>query len=218
MVFNIKGVNIINVAIKDTSDAIRALLTTSGAAYDAATVGNFVGITSTEYAALASSLTGVSKYGMSDAQVAETGSSWTAYCASVLPSSYSSINAGNYIVAVTVRSQTSTITPLFNTVHPGSNSSTSFTAIANSVTISATNGQYYLVRKRPSAVASNGFLGHAGGSTGFLLSGTTSYTGSGVNNGYYACVASAVPPFTPWTARSGTHPMVQWLVTTTQTW
>ena len=218
MTFNIKGVNIINIDIRDTSDAIRALLTTSGAAYDAATVGNFVGITSTEYAALASSLSGVSKYGMSDAQVAETGSAWTAYCASVLPSSYSSISAGNYIVAVTVRSQTSTITPLFNTVHPGTNTGTSFTAIANSVSISSANGQYYLVRKRPSAVASNGFLGHAGGTTGSLLSGTTAYTGSGVNNGYFSCVASATPPFTPWSSRNGTQPMVQWLVTTTQTW
>ena len=218
MTFNIKGVNIINIGIRDTSDAIRALLTTSGAAYDAATVGNFVGITSTEYAALASSLSGVSKYGMSDAQVAESGTSWTAYCASVLPTSYSSISAGNYIVAITVRSQTSTITPLFNTVHPGTSTGTSFTAIANSVSISSANGQYYLVRKRPSAVASNGFLGHAGGTTGYLLSGTTSFGGSGVNNGYFACVASALPPFTPWSSRNGTHPMVQWLVTTTQTW
>ena len=218
MAFNIKGVNIINAAIRDTSDAIRAALTTSASTYDAATDGNFIAITSTEYSTLFSSLSGVSKQGMTDVQMAESGTSWTAYCASVMPTTYSSVSAGNFIVACTVRSATSTIRPLFNTVHPGTSSSTSFTAISNAVTISSSSGQYYLVRKRPTAVASNGFLGHVGAATGFLLSGTTTFSGVGVNNGYYSCVASALPPFTPWTARSSTHPMVQWLISTTQQW
>ena len=218
MAFNIKGVNIINAAIRDTSDAIRAALTTSLSTYDAATVGNFIAITSTEYSTLFSSLSGVSKQGMTDVQMAEAGSSWTAYCASVMPTTYSSVSAGSYIVACTVSSGTSSIRPLFNTVHPGSNVSTSFTSISNAVTISASAGQYYLVRKRPPAVDSNGFVGHVGAATGFLYSGTTSFTGVGVNNGYYSCVASALPPFTPWTARSSTLPKVQWLISTTQQW
>lgn len=219
MALNISGINIINADIRDTSDAIRALLTTSLSSYDAATIGNFITITATEYASIANSLAYTTKLGMTDAQMGESGTAWTGYCASVLPSANSSVSAGSYIVACTMRNQNTTVfRPLFNTVHPGSNSNTSFTSISNAPTISSATGQYYLVRKKPPVVTANGFVGHVGGSTGTLASGTTIFSGSGVNNGYYACVVGANPPFTPWTGRNSTQPMVQWLICSTQQW
>ena len=52
--------------VSTPSDAIRAALSTSVTAYDAASVGNFIKITASEYANVVSTVTGTTKYVMNE--------------------------------------------------------------------------------------------------------------------------------------------------------
>lgn len=86
------------------TDQLRAQLTTSTSSYDAASVGNWVKITAAEYNRITGSVTGATKKGNSDAQVA-TRSVLTSYSNQQIAFGTGStpsfqINTGEYVIAM----------------------------------------------------------------------------------------------------------------------
>ena len=83
--------------------AMRALLSASGqTAYDAATSGNWFEVSSTDYAAVYSGLSGTSKVGMSDTQMNESGTSWSINYLTTLPQANATVASGNYIIGCSI--------------------------------------------------------------------------------------------------------------------
>jgi len=85
-------------------DLIRAQLTASVSSYDAASAGNWVKITSTEYTKIATNVTGATKKGNSDGQIATRdvltsySNNWIAFGTTGNPSFQ--INTGEYVIAM----------------------------------------------------------------------------------------------------------------------
>lgn len=136
-------------------DLIRAQLTTSVSAYDAATVGNWVEITQTEYNNVAANVTGATKKGNSDSQINTreilTGwsNNWISFGAGSTPTFQ--INTGEYIIAFIAESwnQTGNVSLGYTTTFNGN----TITQIGNTASgLNAGNRTYY-VRKAPTDAA-----------------------------------------------------------------
>lgn len=190
-----------------------ALSPTGQAAYDAATVGNFFSVSSTDYGNVATQLSSVTKYVMNDSQLAVSPSGgWTATYAQAHPASVATVPSGTYIIGFVARAgslTSGTVTPLISTGFPPSGAS--YAAIANSPTTPNTAALNYYIRKAPTtATAATSYLGVVHSQT--VAQNTSSLTGL---QGYYS---PAGPPYTSWTSWTSSFLYLQVLGTPTQQW
>lgn len=184
---------------------MRSLLSTSGqTAYDAASNDSWFNVSSTDYAAVFTGLSGTTKVGMSDAQV--TVASPTAFSGTygaTLPQASATVPVGNYVIGFVFRGfqvAATTLRPYISTTFKGTYS----TLGANIISADASNSPLYYLRKNPSsAVASTSYLAMGPRSGG----NNWSATGTWANSGYSADMAT-------WTNYNSVMPIQQWLITT----
>lgn len=139
------------------SDALRAALTTSVAAYDAAAAGNWVEITAPEYGNLAA-IAGAAKHGITDAGMVSSYSNFGAgnTVSQTLAGVYNApplIPTSNYVFAFAVRAATGGSNN--GTIYVSPNPISGYTIVGTSISYSSvSNGANYFVRKRPATATS----------------------------------------------------------------
>lgn len=182
---------------------MRELLSAAGqTAYDAAASGNWFEVSSTDYAAVYSGLTDMSKVGMSDAQAAEVGTQWTINYLTTIPQANATVASGSYIIGCRFRITNNGSARFYSgTTYRGT-----YTQVANDMTVVGVGFKYFL-RKTPSAQGATTYIGILGAGAASLSGGTTSWSG-----------AYTQSPFTTWTTYNGTFPTFQTLTTTTAQW
>jgi hypothetical protein len=200
------------ITISPGPSQLRGVLSPAGqTAYDAATVGNFFSVSSTDYGNVAAQLSSVTKYVMNDSQMAVSpGGGWTANFAVAHPAAAATVPSGTYIIGFTCRQGGSpgTATPLIATAFPPTST---YSAISNSPTQSTLNAQNYFIRKAPTtATAATSYLGIVQSATAPLNN--TSFSGQ---QGYYA---ASGPPWSSWTSWTANFLFYQVLGTPTQQW
>lgn len=180
-----------------------ALLSPAGqAAYTAASSGNWFEVSSTDYNAVYSGLSGMSKIGMSDTQTNEVGTSWSINYLVTAPQVNATVTSGSYIIGCKYRiSSNGTARFYSSTTYKGT-----YTKVANDMTTTGTGLKYFL-RKTPAAEGATTYIGIFGAGPSSLSGGTTSWTGSGYSTN-----------FSSWTTWNGSIPIFQALSTTTQQW
>jgi len=187
-------------------DSIRAALSTSVASYDAAIVGDWVKVTSAEYANVKATVSGATTRGMTDAQANEAGSAWTGICAHVLTQALVTSPSGEYLIAFSARlfNTTGTFTVLTSTAYGGT-----YTSLGNSPSANSANGREYWVRKAPTtANASTTYVGSVASANRYLS--TTTFA-----NTFYDCSS----PYSTWTSWNNlTCPVFQFVGTSTKSW
>lgn len=136
------------------TDQIKAQLSTSLAAYNAATVNDWVKITSTEYNNIFNNIPGATKRGNTDGQVAtravSAGFTEMQFAINNNPNTALTINTGEYPIAFVAETWNSTQTVQFGydtDYHTGA------PTYGNSVTVTPVGACYY-VRKAPTGVES----------------------------------------------------------------
>jgi hypothetical protein len=136
------------------TDQIKAQLSTSLAAYNAATVNDWVKITSTEYNNIFNNIPGATKRGNTDVQVAtravSAGFTEMQFAINNNPNTALTINTGEYPIAFVAETWNSTQTVQFGydtDYHTGA------PTYGNSVTVTPVGACYY-VRKAPTGVES----------------------------------------------------------------
>ena len=192
------------------SGNMRALLSASGqSAYDAAATDNWFAVSSTDYAAVASGLASITKYAMTDAQVAENGSAWSVGFAQAFPSTIGTVPSGTYLIGFISRNQSGgTTTPLISTTFKGN-----YTAISNSPNAAVSGARGYFLRKASAATAAISYIGILpAGSNGTL--GTTTFNPPVSQMGGYDNTA----PYSTWTQWNSTFLIFQMLGTPTLQW
>lgn len=190
------------------SGNMRSLLSASGqSAYDAATTDNWFAVSSTDYAAVASGLASITKYAMTDAQVAENGSLWSAGFAQAFPSTIGTVPSGTYLIGFISRQNAGATTPLISTTFKGT-----YTAISNSPTAPAAGVRGYFLRKASSATAATSYIGLLPGNNGYM--GTTTFNPSVSQMGGY----DSTSPYSTWTQWNSTFLIFQMLGTPTLQW
>jgi hypothetical protein len=136
-----------SIEIDEIEDSIRNSLTVSIVAYDQATIGNWVEVTSTEYENVKTNVQLVTTYGMTNAQTIQTGTTWAANCANILSLDSITTPANEFIIGFLARLSISG-TPGTFTVLTGTTSGGTYNSFANSPNISGTDMKYF-VRKAP---------------------------------------------------------------------
>jgi hypothetical protein len=191
---------------------MRVLLSDSGkTSFDAATENDFFLVSQTDYNAVASGLSSVTKYVLNDTFAAQVNLSiWgLPGFARAYPSDIATIPSGVYLFGFIYRTQTSsTVTPLISTTFLGT-----YEAIANSPTTSSGGGTIatsvisYFLRKSstPTAVTSYVAISSTGGN---IVLTTTTFT-------YYYDSSS---PYSTWLTTSDPIPIFQMLGTPTKQW
>ncbi len=136
------------------TDQIKAQLSTSLAAYNAATVNDWVKITSTEYNNIFNNIPGATKRGNTDGQIAtravSAGFTEMQFAINNNPNTALTINTGEYPIAFVAETWNSTQTVQFGydtDYHTGA------PTYGNSVTVTPVGACYY-VRKAPTGVES----------------------------------------------------------------
>jgi len=194
------------------ADSIRAALSTSVSAYDAATVGNFIKITAAEYANVASTVTGTTKYVMNDTDLTSGFTGWsTDYNVSYNDSTnpIGTIPISNYIIGYAYSGGFSTsITTYLRTgttvtgIHSKMGSNITFTDNGNKTV--------YFIRKAPTdSTASKVYLS-------FYTTGSSLGQVTGKSN--YPMYYSQSANTNTWTLYTGPYPTFQTLATTTKSW
>lgn len=155
-VANLNGVGAIIATVANTAgtDQIRAQITASLAAYDAATVNSWVKITSTEYAKVATNVPGASKKGNTDLQVAtravSSGYTEVQFSINNQTGSALTIDTGEYPIGFVAETWNGNANVQFGyttTYHTGA------PTYGNSVAVTPVGACYY-VRKAPTGVES----------------------------------------------------------------
>jgi hypothetical protein len=189
------------------SDLIYTSLSAAGqTAFNATAVGNFFTASAVDYASVFANVTGATKYGMNDSQLAEVADGWSGGYAFTLQASLSTIPANSYVIGYAARASTGpsgTITAYISTTFTGS-----YSAIANSPTFLGNQSalQYYIRRNPQTATAATSYL---------ALGASITRIRSQINyNGFYA-----QSPFNSWTNYAGARaPVQQFMSTTTKAW
>ena len=192
------------------SGNMRALLSASGqSAYDAAATDNWFAVSSTDYAAVVSGLASVTKYGLTDAQVAENGSLWSNGFAQAFPSTIGTVPANTYLFGFISRNATGgTTTPLISTTFKGT-----YTAISNSPNAAISGARGYFLRKASSATSATSYIGILpSGSNGYLT--TTTFNPPVSQMGGY----DNTVPYSTWTQWNAQYLIFQMLGTPTLQW
>jgi hypothetical protein len=194
------------------SDAIRAALSTSVSAYDAATVGNFIKVTAAEYANVVSTVTGTTKYVMNDTDLTSAFGGWTTgYNVSYNDTSISTaaIPTSNYIIGYAYSGGFST--PITTYLRAGTTVNGTHSKIGSNVTFTDNGAKtVYFIRKAPTAsTASKVYLSFytTGGGLGQVV---------GKSN--YPVFYSLGADTNTWTVFTGGYPTLQALATTTKSW
>ena len=222
-----------------SGDSLRSLLTSAAsiAAYDAAPVGAWVPITSTEYLALSSTLAGIKWHGTDENGLIKLSAGGGSFNYTLTMAMSASIQqmypSGSYLVGFAVRpglaSTNYRFFPMVGYTHASGISATYYNAGSathrspssmGSPITSAVNA--YFIRKAPvdsvSAIAFAGFATDGVGSGAYrsLADGTpmpTHYSSTKYNT--YKTAASAT---IPWTSYTSNLPIFQILSTTTKGW
>lgn len=195
------------IRISRASTTMRSFLSISGqTTYDSTIVGNFFSCSLADYTAVFNGYADAAKIGNTDTQFnTSVNSSYTATCASILPSENSTIPANTYILGFATKMLTNlnfTVTPLISTTYAGT-----YAAISNSPTMVGNTGvRYYFLRKDPPITSVTSYVGHVA-SNGTFDQATNSYT-----NARFDCSS----PYSTWTTRTATMPNFQMFVTTTK--
>jgi hypothetical protein len=193
-------------------DSIRAALSTSVTAYDAASVGNFIKITSAEYANVVATVTGTTKYVMNDTDLTSAFNGWTtgynvSYDDTI--NSIGSIPTSNYIIgyAYSLTSAASVTTYL----RSGTAANGTHTKIGSNVTFTDTGTKtVYFIRKAPTtATGSKVYLS-------YYTTGSGLGQVSGKSN--YPIFYSLGADTNTWSSFNGGYPTFQALATTTKSW
>jgi hypothetical protein len=194
------------------ADSIRAALSTSVSAYDAATVGNFIKVTAAEYANVVSTVTDTTKYVMNDADLTSSFGGWTtgynvSYNDTV--NSIGTIPTSNYIIGYAYSGGFGTsITTYLRT---GTTVNGTHSKIGSNVTFTDNGSKtVYFIRKAPTdSTASKVYLSFytTGGGLGQVV-GKSNYPV------YYSLNADT----NTWTVFTGAYPTLQALATTTKSW
>jgi hypothetical protein len=194
--------------------AMRVLLSESGkTSFDEATENDFFLVSQTDYNAVASGLSSVTKYVLNDTFAAQVNLSiWGlgSGFARAYPSDIATIPSGVYLFGFIYRTQTSsTVTPLISTTFLGT-----YEAIANSPTTSSGGGTIatsvisYFLRKSSTPTAVTSYVGITSTGGNIVLT-TTEFT-------YYYDSSS---PYSTWnTASLDPIPIFQMLGTPTKQW
>lgn len=195
----------------DTSvNLIYSSLSAAGkSSFDATSVGNFFSVSAADYASVFSTVTGATKYAMTDSQLTENGiDAWSGGFAFTLAASVSTIPASSYVIGFAARSDdvsAGTVTPLISTTYTGS-----YSAVSNSPTFAAGSPsavQYYIRRNPQTPTAAISYLA--------LVSTLNRRRGNTLFNSYY----SATSPYNSWTSyNSAKAPVQQFIATTTKCW
>ena len=193
-----------------TLNLIYSSLSAAGkSSFDATTVGNFFSVSAADYASVFASVTGATKYAMTDSQLTEDGGdAWSGGFAFSLAASVSTIPVSSYVIGFAARSDdvsAGTVTPLISTSYTGS-----YSAVSNSPTFAAGSPsavQYYIRRNPQTATASTSYLA--------LVSTTNRRRGNTLFNSFY----SAASPYNSWTSYNNAKaPVQQFMATTTKCW
>lgn len=205
------NITVDGITLTDELPTLRGLLSPTGqAAYDAASVGDFFYVSSTDYANVASGLLSTSKYVMNDSQLAVTGAGWTSTNGGFAhATSVSTVPSGTYIIGFVYATRTTagtTATPLISTAFPPT---ATYNAISNTVTGVTLNSLNYYIRKTaPSATSSISYLGLGN-------DGTVNANNEIAGQKYYSISG---PPYTSWTVWNNISPIYQVLTTTLAQW
>ena len=215
------------------TDQLRAVLTSNRSitAYDAAPIGAWVPIVSSEYFALSSTLAGIQWHGTNETGVrgTATGTSFNSTLTLIMPSGGTQQIApsGTYFVGFMVRPGTGNTTytwyPMTSYVFKGTYFSTgSATHVAPASVTSASAFNAYFIRKAPvqplSADAYTGFAGNGAGNYSYysLATNTPMPTAYGTTGTYLGGTAASAAA--PWTNYNSNLPIFQILGTTTKSW
>ena len=197
-----------------TGDSIRSALSTSSQlSYDSATVGNFITVSSSEYAAVVTAVT-ATKYIMTDADLTSAFNGWsTGFNISYNDTTKSegSIPASRYIIgyafsggfgagSVTTYLRTGTAS---NNTHVKMGSNVVFTPGSGSKTV-------YFIRKAPTSATTQKTY------VSFYMNGTNLGQVSGKTN--YPIYYSSGIDTNSWTVFTGGYPCFQVIATTTKLW
>lgn len=188
-----------------TVDALRLQLTTSLAAYDAASTNDWVKITQSEYANIFSNIAGATKRGNTDVQVATravaAGYNEAQFSDPADDNTAITINTGEYAIAFVAETWNQTGTVQFGTTttfHTGA------PTYGNAVTVNPVGANYYL-QKTPSSAAGQTLYPGIKSTQSFNL--VPSTRGWATSNGGAT-----------WTSTGGTTPKFQMIVTSTKSW
>lgn len=191
-------------------DLIYSSLSAAGKnTFNSTIVGNFFSVSAADYASVFSTVTGATKYAMTDSQLTQDGGdAWAGGFAFTLASSVSAVPASSYVIGFAARSDdvsAGTVTPLISTTYTGS-----YSAVSNSPTFAAGSPsavQYYIRRNPQTATVSTSYLA--------LVSTLNRRRGTTLFNSYY----SAAAPYNSWTSyNSAKAPVQQFMATTIKCW
>ena len=202
-----------NVA-SSTSDAIRAaLLAGSQTRYDSATVGNFITVSSTEYASVVTAVT-ATKYVMTDADLTSAFTGWTpGYNISYndTTTSEATVATSSYIIGYAFSGGfgAGTITTYLRT---GTSSNGTHTKIGSNLVFSPGSGNrtLYFIRKAPTTATTQKTY------ISFYMTGNSLGQVSGKTN-YPIFFSNSIDTNT-WTNFTGGYPTLQVIATTTKLW
>lgn len=202
----------ITITVSSGSDAIRAALTTSTGSYDAATVGNFIKVTSTEYANVVATVTGTTKYVMNDTDLNSATSGWsTGYNISYNDTinSIGTIPINNYIIGYAYRGNSAAAVTTY--LRSGTTANGTHTKIGANISYTDTGAKtVYFIRKAPTtATATKVYLS-------FYMNGSSLGQVAGKSN-YPVYYSNGIDTNT-WTSFTGGYPTFQALATTTKSW
>lgn len=190
-----------------TSSFMRSLLSSSGkTAWDATVDQNWFEVSSSDYSAVSSGLTNISKIGMSDVQVTESGGSLGTNILNTLPQVNATFNIGYYTVgAVFNMASVPGIVEIRGTSVAYKAAYVNYTALSPSFSISSVGLKYFLFKKPLSSAPSTFYLAIIA-TSGTLRIGTTTWPGSANNSGSsWVTSNSAQPIFQVMTTN-----LVQW--------
>ena len=190
--------------------SMRALLSASGqSAYDAAATNNWFAVSSSDYAAVVSGLASITKYGLTDAQVAENGSAWSAGYAQAFPSTIGTVPSSTYLIGFISRNSAGgTTTPIISTTFRGT-----YTAISNSPNAATGGARGYFLRKASSATSATSYIGILPSGSNGLLTTTTFNPPVAQQGGYDNTV-----PYSTWTNWNAQFLIFQMIGTPTLQW
>jgi len=190
---------------------LRSYLSGAGqTAYDAAATDSFFAVSSTDFDAVLSGLSGTSKLGMSDAEFAESnpGNPFSNGYIITMPQALATLPANNYLIGF--RAYTGYSNQTWRVYSGPTYKSTSPVYSQLSTTTPSTGsgaggqGNFYYLRKAPTVSASASYLGFYS-PTNNLSMGVTTFTGSAYTSG----------AFTSWTNWGSRMPRMQFLITST---
>jgi hypothetical protein len=213
-VFNeISAVNSVPIVVDTLFNALS--VTSSITAYNAAPVGSWVPVTSSEYANVISTVPGTNTYVMPTSSISlGTSAAWGAGYATTVLSAYAQLPSNTYIIGFVSRafSTTGNAAPLVSYTFEGT-----YTEIASSARVTSSNTYY--IRKAPTnSLSATGYVAIVGDQNMAATNTLTNYNYGYSNNTSGTITNGTYVVTTPWTANNATPVFFQVLGTTLKNW